>query len=130
MELRELLAALQREMTEAGVSEHDSSVSLAFSAKKQRDGDVLIEFVDAGAMSKPRAEELHRLELDLSEVSAPDSVFEIVEVAEEKKRKEQKDDGDNLGLFKENNRLDPPPAFRQTTKPPALPEKKWPGEGR
>ena len=116
MELRELLTALYKEMKEAGVPVEGSSASLAFVAKRDRDGEVQVEFVDAAAMSKPRPEELHRLELYLTD--APASVFEVVD---------EDEDGvpDKLegGLFSKGGSLDSPPTFRKPGSPPALPKR-------
>lgn len=115
MELRELLTALHEEMKGAGVSANGSSVDLAFMAKRDRKGEVEVEFVDAAAMSKPRPEELHRLKLPLTD-SAP-AVFEVVD-----------DDGDGIpdtlegGLFTKGSSLDSPPAFRKPGTPPAIPK--------
>ena len=65
MELSELLSALHAEMEAAGHSRKGASASLAFVARKDREGMVEIDFVDSGALSKPRAEELHHLEIPL-----------------------------------------------------------------
>ncbi len=107
MELRELLTALHEEMKDAGISSAGSSVNLAFVAKRERNGEVEVDFVDAASMSKPRPEELHRLELSLAD--APPSVFQMVD-----------EDGDGKP-DKLDSTLDSPPAFRHSGRPPALP---------
>ena len=88
MELRELLQALHEEMRAAGVSAKDATANLAFTARRERDGTVGLEFVDAASMSKPREEELHRLQISLRKQAS--SVFEIVPEKEEQPTKDKK----------------------------------------
>jgi hypothetical protein len=118
MTLQELLNALREQMKEAGVSSTDATANLAFVARRERDGEVEVDFVDAATMSKPRAEELHRLEITLSDVA--DSPIDMVDEDEDQGEEE----GENPlqgGLFKKGKALDSPPAFRHTAKPPSLP---------
>ena len=70
MKLREILEAMHGELEAAGMSANGVTASLAFSARKGRDGVVEVEFVDAGAMSKPRPEEIHHLNLSLAATPA------------------------------------------------------------
>jgi hypothetical protein len=110
MELRELLAALHKEMDAAGVSAKGAAVSLAFVAhsKRGRDG-IEVDFVDAAAMSKPHPEEIHRLKLSLA--NPPQQVSSIAPDgdAEEPKTDEQHDR---------------PRDFRKGGKPSSLPPKR------
>ena len=105
MELRELLAALHEEMDAAGVPAKGAAVSLAFVARSERGrDDIEVDFVDAGAMSKPRPEEIHRLKLSLT--NPPQQVSSIAP------------DGDADELH------DRPRDFRKVGKPPSLPPKR------
>ena len=116
MTLQELLNALHKQMEEAGVSSTNSTANLAFVARRDRNGEVKVDFVDAATMSKPRAEELHRLEISLSDVT--DSPFEMVDENENEEEGETASEG---GLFKKGKARSSPPAFRHTAKPPSLP---------
>lgn len=112
MNLHELLSAVHDEFESAGLSPERASVSLAFVAKRDRNGATGVDFVDAGAMSKPRAEELHRLELSLTDRPQP--------------RPSPKKEGAAAGtppqgLFKTAEMIDQPPALRKGALPPSLP---------
>ena len=115
MTLQELLNALHKQMEDAGVSSTNSTANLAFVARRDRNGEVKVDFVDAATMSKPRAEELHRLEISLSDVT--DSPFEMVDENEN----EEGETASEGGLFKKGKARSSPPAFRHTAKPPSLP---------
>ena len=65
MKLKELLGAIGSELAHAGRSGSGARLSLAFVARKHRNGEVECEFVDASDVSKPRDGEIHRLELNL-----------------------------------------------------------------
>jgi hypothetical protein len=62
MKLKELLEAIDLELEGAGCT-RETRVSLAFVARRDRDGEVECDFVDASQVSKPREGEIHRLEL-------------------------------------------------------------------
>jgi hypothetical protein len=114
MTLQELLKALHEQIKEAGGSATNSTANLAFVACRDRDGEV--DFVVADTMSQPLAEELHRLEISLSD--GADSPFEMGD------KNEDEEEGETPledGLFKKGKVLDSPPAFRHTAKPPSLP---------
>ena len=114
MTLKELLTALREQMHEAGVPAKGSTADLAFVASRSRNGEIEVDFVDAAAMSKPRPEQLHRLELALDEVA--DSPIELAE--DEAGNSEKSLEG---GLFKKSKPLDSPSSFRHSAKPPSLP---------
>ena len=111
MTLNEVMTALQGELQEVDLSATRVSVSLAFTSKKDRDGDVTVDFVDSGAMSKPRAEELHRLELVLE-------------------REDPKTQGPRKSAVREHVVEDVKseslqmPVYKKVSRPPALPPKR------
>tara|TARA_B110000196_G_scaffold108160_1_gene93685 strand:+ start:1309 stop:1599 length:291 start_codon:yes stop_codon:yes gene_type:complete len=86
MTLQALLKALHEQMKEAGGSSTNSTANLAVVARRDRDGEVEVEFVDAATMSQPRAEELHRLEISLSD--GADSPFEMGDKNEDEDEEE------------------------------------------
>lgn len=65
MTLKELVDGVALELKSAGLEEAGASLSLAFSAKREMNGTVSCDFVDASALSKPERDELHRIELKL-----------------------------------------------------------------
>ncbi len=84
-------------MKEAGGSATNSTANLAVVARRDRDGEVEVEFVDAATMSQPRAEELHRLEISLSD--GADSPFEMGDKNEDEDEEEGETPLED-GLFK------------------------------
>ena len=99
-------------MKSAGVSPKGASASLSFVAKKERDGSISIDFVDSGSMSKPRPEELHRLEVSLGNRSKAKSDDRAVAVAE--------NDGEDSPF----QVVAKPASKKKGGKPPALPSKR------
>lgn len=82
MKLQELLAAVQAELEEAGCASKGATLSLAFTVKRETGGEVECDFVDARAISKPRPEEIHRLELPLKAAGAASTKQRDVRAAE------------------------------------------------
>lgn len=107
MTLQEILESVHEEIASAGVSPDGVTLKLSFAAKKDRTGEVSVDFVDAGAMSKPRTEDIHRLSLPLANASSIAKPIRKVE-----------------SLFGDNEKpegFDEPPALRR---PPSLPPKR------
>lgn len=106
MTLQELLNSVQKEIASAGLATEGISLNLAFSAKKDRNGEVNVDFVDAGSMSRPKPEEIHRFWLPLSNLSQTAQPVRQVESM--------------FNQGEEPEDIDQPPALR----PPSLPPKR------
>lgn len=114
------MSAVQGELGSSSLVGGEVTVSAAFTATKNRDGIVECDFLDTAAMSKPRPEEIHRLEvtvdLAVPELEVNESPFELDVPVTGGERPEE--------IFKKEALLDKPPVFRKLATPPALPPRR------
>ena len=65
MKLKELIKVLESELETVAVADRRARLSLAFTVKESKGGEVECDFVEASSLNRARAEELHRLEVIL-----------------------------------------------------------------